>query len=332
MIEKDSFVGCLIGQCLGDALGSQVADCDPKVCLRSIAHEFSNWKTGTPTVARLQFGESSQLARELLLSYAEQGSYDSSHYAARIRDLVVLKQIFRRKLETHLASKQLLVGRPWSQAGTPSIGNGGAARVAPLGLLFPTQTEARANAAREQCSITHQSELSASGAVVVASAVALACRKETNVSTTFLDLLVAECPDLEPQFLELLRKLQTWLSLEKPEASERILQTGSVARNAYPCTGLCPHVVPTVLWALYCFLTAKQDYWSTVCNTLTIGGDVPAAAAISGALSGASNGLRGIPLQAAERLSDRGICGFDDLVGVAERAFQVANANSSTQR
>lgn len=315
----------MIGQCLGNALALQVADREPQVCRDAIAGEFESWRTGSLPPPRLQLGESAQLARELLRSYAEQQRYDGGHFAERMRELVMLRQIVRRKVETHLAIKQMRLGKSWRDSGSDSLDNGAAARAAPLGLMFPSQAGLRASAARELAQITHLGELPVSGAVLVASAVALAGRQQRiGSSTDFLDRLLAESPGVDPTFVTSLQALGHWMELEPDEALPRILRTGSVDKHTYPHEGLCPHVLPTVLWALYCFLKTPQDPWKTLCNTISAGGDVPPAAAMAGAFSGALAGWSNLPRELAACLTDRGICGLPELVTIAERAWEVS--------
>ena len=273
----------------------------------------------------MQFSESGQLAREWMLSYSQRQEFDGDDFAERILQMILLKRIVRRKWETHLAAKHRRLGRAWHDGGTPSLDNGAAARSGVLGLVYP-EASLRASVVRDQARVTHQGELSISGAIVVASAVSLVCRSENELDApdAFLAELVAESPGIHEDFLSALPQLAAWVSLDPVPAGEQILQTGTLDTMVYPYDGLSPHVVPTVLWALYCFLRTPQDYSATIRGAVTIGGDVPAVAGISGAMSGAYNGYDVLPRALTNRINDRGICGLDDLIEIAEQTMNVA--------
>ena len=76
------YQGCLIGQCLGDALGFPVEGYEPNEC-RQYVNDYINKK---PEVMKQratfpfgQYTDDSQLARELIQSFIElNGSFDPS--------------------------------------------------------------------------------------------------------------------------------------------------------------------------------------------------------------------------------------------------------------
>ncbi|MFA6054362.1 MAG: ADP-ribosylglycohydrolase family protein, partial [Thermodesulfovibrionales bacterium] len=85
--NKDKFSGCLIGQCLGDAVGFAVEGYSPAACKRYIEDFVKTDKVGEFGHFPLPFGQysdDSQLARELMQSYAKCGKFDPADYAERI--------------------------------------------------------------------------------------------------------------------------------------------------------------------------------------------------------------------------------------------------------
>jgi ADP-ribosylglycohydrolase len=69
--KQSSFRGCLLGQCLGDALGYRIKGCDGEECSRYMNERVLKWYNEiTPSGIEWsgQYTDDSQLARELLRS------------------------------------------------------------------------------------------------------------------------------------------------------------------------------------------------------------------------------------------------------------------------
>ena len=81
------------------------------------------------------------------------------------------------------------------------------------------------------------------------------------------------------------------------------------------------YVIPTVLCALYFFLRTPQNFIASVSGSICAGGDTDTVAAITGAISGAYNGISGIPAHLVETLKDSG-----EIVKLAERFYDVATS------
>src|ERR671929_480994 len=187
---KEQFKGCLIGQCVGDALGFVVEGYSPEVCREYIEEALSEGHPGDRHRGWYTFGQysdDSQLARELLESYAAHGRFDPEDYARRIAAIFSEGRIVGRGRATEEAAVRLNRGVPWQEAGTPppSAGNGSAMRAGPVGLLFFDDLKRLAQAAHDQGVITHRDARCSAGAVAIAGAVALALRNEPVDSSEF---------------------------------------------------------------------------------------------------------------------------------------------------
>ena len=160
--HHDQFSSCLTGQCLGEALGFPVEGSPPDICTPYVE------QLRTLTVQRTlptrrnhapgQYTDDSQLARELMVSYAELGRFDPSDYARRIRSIFTENRIVGRGLATDAAARRLMADVPWEETGTPSpqAGNGTAMRAGLVGLLFGDDPEQMIRAAHDQGRITHK--------------------------------------------------------------------------------------------------------------------------------------------------------------------------------
>ncbi|MFP4500249.1 MAG: ADP-ribosylglycohydrolase family protein [Candidatus Hydrogenedentota bacterium] len=325
MDKKERFTGCLLGQCLGDALGF-IVEGEPRTtckeyvdtCLR--ARRIPEGRRGPFTFG--QYSDDSQLARELMQSYVDRRRFDPADYARRIAAIFAERRIVGGGGATTIAAHRLIQGMPWQEAGTPppSAGNGTAMRAAPIGLIFFEDPTRLAQAAHDQGRITHTDPRCSAGSVIIAGVVAHVVR-DGRVQR---DQLLGELEELAAphgdDFVNGLTQMAEWLALSPDEAHRPIASAGQEER-AWP--GITPFVVPSVLWSLYAFLRTPEDYWETICTAIACGGDVDTTAAMAGAMSGTCNGLSALPSAYLEYLHDRDTWHYDALVRLAHDAWAV---------
>ncbi len=326
--HEKRYSGSLVGQCLGDALGFVVEGEPPEVCREYVEGTLRTGRAGEYGREPFQFGQysdDSQLARELLQSYAARGRFDPRDYARRIAMIFVENRIVGRGRATEQAAWRLAAGVPWEEAGTPapSAGNGSAMRAGPVGLLFFDDPEEMVRAAHDQGRITHRDPRCSAGAVTIAGAVALAVRSGGIGAERFLSQLAEWAAPFEESVAGALRQLEEWVSLPPEEAATFV---SGIGRNpdyeGDGWRGISPFVTTSVLWSLYSFLRSPGDYWETVCTAIAVGGDVDTTAAMAGAISGAYLGLDGIPRRWARHVTDRGTWGYDELVELAHHCYR----------
>ncbi len=325
--REDQFTGCLIGQCLGDALGFLVEGSPPAICRQYVAQtlktkQMETW--GGPFTYG-QYTDDSQLARELLQSYLACRRFDPEDYAGRIAAIFREGRIVGRGLATSEAAWRLVQGVAWEKAGTPSpaAGNGSAMRAAPIGLLFFDDPEALVQAAHDQGRITHKDGRCSAGAVAIAGAVALALQNKPIKTSRFIAQLSEWTQIIEQSVATGIRELDKWISLPAQEAAGFISKAGVAPGYSDEWQGISPFVTSSVLWSLYSFLKTPEDYWETICTAIGVGGDVDTTAAMAGAISGAYLGIEAIPVQLLGRLTDRGTWGFVELVDLARKCYRL---------
>lgn len=329
--RQEQFSGCLIGQCLGDALGFRVEGQSEEICRDYVKKELRLKQPGDSLRFPFPFGQytdDSQLARELIKSYVVLGGwFDESNYARRIADIFIEQRIVGRGKSTEAAALRLAEGVPWHEAGTkaPAAGNGSAMRAGPIGLFFFDDSQQLIGAARNQGRITHQDPRCEAGAVAIAGAVALALRYSKVNPESFLFLLSQWTQEVDSSFATYLRDLIGWLPLPPEEAVKFISKAGLVQEQENNWPGISPFVVGSVLWSLYSFLKNPDDYWETICTAIAVGGDVDTTAGMAGAISGAHLGLGAIPLDLAGKLNDRGTWGFAELVELADKCYELTD-------
>jgi ADP-ribosylglycohydrolase len=325
--SPDQFAGCLIGQCLGDALGFPVEGQPGAVCERYVEEALDprNPKPrGRTPFPFGQYTDDSQLARELMLSLVWREGFDPVDYAERIALIFTSNRIVGRGRATTEAALRLAAGVPWTESGTPppNAGNGSAMRAAPLGLFFWDRPRERVRAAYDQGRITHADPRCSAGAVAIAGAVAQALWPGEIDTDEFLVTLVAEVAELDASFADHLHSLRQWVELPPGDAARHIRRAGVDPSVGEEWDGISPFVVGSVLWSLYSFLRSPDEYWGAIRTAIAVGGDVDTTAAMTGAIAGARLGLEALPLPLARRLNDQGTWHFEKLVGLSGHCHQ----------
>jgi len=326
--RESQFTGCLIGQCLGDALGAVVEGYGGEVCRKYVDQTLRSRNVGEPRREGYsvgQYTDDSQLARELLRSYVACRRFDPADYAERIAAIFEKNEIVGRGFATDEAARRLRHGVPWEEAGArpPSAGNGSAMRAAPIGLIFFDNPPMMVQAAHDQGRITHQDRRCSAGAIAVAGAVALAVREGSFEVESFVLQLSEWTHPFDPVLADALGQMPRWVRSSPEEAVGEISRVGIGAGYADGWEGISPFVTSSVLWSLFSFLRAPDDFWEGICTAIAVGGDVDTTAAMTGAISGARVGLEGIPSPLAQRVNDNGTWKYDDLVDLARQCSQI---------
>jgi len=302
--------GCLIGQCLGDALGFPVEGRDAADCSLYLQRGVRRWFAGEECDLQDwsgQYTDDSQLARELLASLVHCNGWRPADYAARIEKIFRENRIVGRGIACDEAARNLSAGLDWIRSGVPapSAGNGTAMRAAPVGLFFHDDPAEMIRVAHEQGWITHHDPRCSAGSIAIAGGVALALRDKISDCRAFVSRLCDWMSAYDSGFANLVLKLPSWLELSPVVAAKKIAVTGREERYVESWPGISPFVVPSVLWSLYSFLRHRDSYEDAVCEAIAVGGDVDTTAAMTGAISGAYLGLDALPAHLTERLHDK---------------------------
>jgi len=316
----DRLAGCILGQALGDAIGFVVEGHPPEQ-----AAEYAGWvRTGRAEQRSRdpfpfgQYSDDTQLARELLLVFRDGGDFDPGRFAARIADLFGRGADVGAGPGTRGTAHRLLLGVPWVDAATPApyAGNGAAMRAGPLGLLARDAAElVRLSVAQSR--VTHADPRCGAGAAVVAGAVALAAENHPIRSAELLAQLSELVAPVDAGFAGAVGGLAAWAALDPEPALTELHRRRFDAQAAPHWRGITGHVVPSVLWSLYAFLRAPDDYLEAISTAIAAGGDSDTTAAMTGAMMGARLGPTALPGALLGRLTDRGEWGSEALEQLA---------------
>ena len=324
------YQGCLIGQCLGDALGFPVEGQSPSICADYVEKYVINPSTKMIGRSYFPFGQytdDSQLARELIQSYVENdGKFIPEMYANRIADIFAENRIVGRGFATDTAARNLINGISWEESGVPapSAGNGSAMRAAPIGLFFFDDTNTLIKTAIDQGRITHQDPRCNAGSITIAGAVAQVLTKEDLNQTHFINNLVTWTNPIDRTFARGISNLSQWLKISPLEAVKEISVYGvSSDFMNDEWRGISPFVISSVIWSLYAFLKAPNDYLKAIAIAIGVGGDVDTTAAMTGAIGGAFLGQEKLPQNLLPFLTDQGTWNYEELRDLVKQCYNL---------
>jgi len=295
---KGKFSGSLLGGMLGDIIGAAVEAESPGY----IRKNFRNLDEilALESVPELLVGEW-EIGRftddtQMTLGVAEWLLRDDALDGKR------LLEIFHRAYEPwrHYGSGTRLILESfdnardsWADLATAmfpqgSYGNGSAMRVSPVGLFLHNDLRGIAQAARLSSVVTHSHYLAVQGAILQATAVAVAIKYPSDVT-------------------HFVRTLKSALS-----HFEDLGQDATIYRNALTkiCEGILKKVPPAkmvdllgngikaheaVPMAIYCYLANPNSFENALEAAVFLGGDTDTIASMTGAISGAALGESRIP-------------------------------------
>ncbi len=178
-------------------------------------------------------------------------------------------------------------------SGVVSAGNGPAMRSAILGAYFWDSPEQLREFVSASTELTHKDPKANVGALAVAEAVAWECAASGD-RMKLLSCLQNLSNDAE--WCVIMSKLRTAL-----EANASVEQ---FAADIGCATGVSGYIYQTVPVAIFAWLRHYGDFRAAVEAALNCGGDTDSVGAITGALAGATVGVRNIPLDWKDDLAE----------------------------
>lgn len=274
-MEQDlaRFTGSLVGTAVGDSLGSRREGSSDFQEVLEIAPRYTD-----DTAMMIGVAESLieargfhyfHMAERFIRNYAREPWRRYGSTPPRI-----FRMMQSGRMGFGMLDREILPGGSW--------GNGGAMRVAPVGLLYHDDPAALRDIAGQTAGITHSHELALEGAAVQAFAIALALRIDPRKLDTKEFLNTLRTFTKPGPFLEKLKAVMRLLD-EKPERDEVVRQLGN---------GVA--AVDSVPAAVYSFL-AHTSFEKAVSYAVSLGGDADTIGAMTGAIAGACYGVDGIP-------------------------------------
>ncbi|MEM3574219.1 MAG: ADP-ribosylglycohydrolase family protein [Candidatus Bathyarchaeia archaeon] len=305
---RDRFAGSLLGTALGDALGASGWG-------RAIARQGAADVDEAQPPGILFYTDDTHMAIGVAESLIERRGLDVDHMAARFAEDYEREpyrgygpgpprifRMIRAGIDRRVAARLVYPGG--------SFGNGAAMRIAPLGLFYNDDLQILKRAAEEASGITHIHPLGIEGAVIQAAAVAMAVRSGNG-------------SPLDPKdFLEALRGLASQrVYIEKLHAIGRLLEEGANPGRVASELGNGVEAFNSVPTAIFSFLANRGSFQRAVLYAIGLGGDADTIGAMTGAISGAYVGAKGLPrswlakLESADRLERLALALFEAKYG-----------------
>jgi poly(ADP-ribose) glycohydrolase ARH3 len=197
--------------------------------------------------------------------------------------------------------------------GGGSFGNGSSMRIAPIGAFYYDKSDDLHKIAYESSNITHAHIFGREGAALQAYAVAKAINSNPSEELdkqSFVSDLISFVSD-EGRFynakLQHIKKLLEYV----PDKTEVVNRLGNDSS--------APNSVPT---AIYSFISHSHDFEDSVSYAVSLGGDTDTIGAMTGAISGAYHGKKGIPQRWLDVL-ENGERGRDYIEMLAEKLWEI---------
>ncbi len=288
-MTEEHFAGCLLGLALGDALGAP---------FEGGPIERLVWRAiGTTKDGRMRWTDDTQMAVDIAESLVELGRLDADDLARRFAASYRWSRGYGPG--TRRVLKRIASGEDWRRANRAahaagSFGNGAAMRAPAVGLFYAGRLDELAEAARASAKVTHAHPVGIEGAVLLATATALALRGNGASDILILEKAAAGCET--EAFSSRLALAASWLRAgESPSAKEVARRLGNGVAAGESCV--------TSLYAALRFLHRPFDEMMPF--IVRCGGDVDSIGAMAGAVWGAARGVSSLPAEHLGRLEER---------------------------
>jgi poly(ADP-ribose) glycohydrolase ARH3 len=302
----------MLGHALGDGLGAPFEGLSSELIFASFGRPTDI--VAKPPVDVLYCTDDTHMSIGVAQVLCEKGAIDEDSliqaFARNYDPKRGYGQGMRRLLEAALLNED------WrdvaaSQFPGGSYGNGGAMRVAPVGLFFHDDLDRVWEEAGRSAVVTHRHPLGIEGAQLLAVAVAMAARGEAGDHDGLYGELYDRATQEEYQWL-----LRTaW----KLTANDSLFYLGS---------GIEAH--RSVVTAITCFAISPDSYTAAIARALSLGNDTDTVMGMTGAISGAHLGMNALP-QNLIALLENGERGRDAILRLAHDLngkFEASHAKS----
>ncbi|RJP32438.1 MAG: hypothetical protein C4536_06095 [Actinobacteria bacterium] len=302
--EQVRFQGSLLGLAIGDALGMPVEG----MRASAIRDRFGGIRDFMNAPWRLlkagQWTDDTKMMLCHARSIARMGGFDIADTAREFVEWFESNDWRGIGRATYESLQRLQAGCSPLESGMRgemAAGNGGAMRMAPLGLLDCGDLERLRDDVRAATTITHDNPEAVAGSQAVAYVVARAARGDLDLDRAVSDTAAFIGPGETAERLQL---------------AHRFLETDMAVEEALARLGTSGYVVETVASAMFCFLNSPDDFEQTVSRAVGGGLDADTTGAVAGAMSGAYNGLDSIPARWRQQVEAAG-----EILDLASRIF-----------
>lgn len=298
-IIREKFAGSMLGTAVGDALGAPIEGWGGSVEGKMVSGRYT---------------DDTHMMIGVAESLIEKKKFDGKHMA-----LTFMQNFYQEPWRGYgpgppRVFRLIKKGEKWNRASENlysggSYGNGGAMRVAPIGLFFYDDPEMLYQVACNCARITHAHPLGMEGAALQALAVALATGYNGEA---------------KPQgFLrELSEFIHSEVYRDKVDKIYRLLSKKGDKGTVVKELGNGIEAFNSVPSAIYSFLSNIDSFKEAVIYAVSLGGDTDTIGAMTGAIAGAYHGVKSIPGEWKDVLENKAK-GRDYILDLACRLWKV---------
>jgi len=317
-MTKEQYSGCIYGLAIGDALGFPNEFNDRKT---NLIRRNNKELTDLEPVLDFTRGKTKKIGKKIV--YEPNIEFPAGTYTDDTQmSLAVAQALLRSNLKKHninnimkntqeefinwlndeqnnrapgkaciAGCRKMAEGMSWKQSGDyHAKGCGAAMRSAPIGLIFYDNLDKLVETAEAISRCTHAEPTAISAGIGTAYLTALALKKE---KPSALIKKILQEKFFDDKFKQKITKIQELPFNKNPFETIEQLGQGWKGDEA-------------VAIALYCFLRNPENYSKSVLTAANIEGDTDSVACITGAISGAYNGIERIPKKWIETVENIG--------------------------
>ena len=308
---QERFRAGFLGLAIGDALGFPVRGIPPAGLRRlpDLADAFAPRPRGR--FPQGQWSDDTELALLAAEAIAAGGGVDGRRFGQGLSAAAAEGTLVQPARAVSESAARLQRGVPWMSAGE-GLGVRDASVVS-RGLavgLFEGDARRLGRHAGVLAVVTHKDPTCAAACAAFARAVAATLSGEAASPELLCTAMASSAAEHDPALGEELRHLPRLLGWEVERATELIRRVGVSAATLGDDGGLPEHPWPVLLLGTYAALRLPHDFREAMATVLRWGGEADAAAAVTGALLGVSQGEACLPPRLrrhvlhAERLID----------------------------
>ena len=314
---KSRFRGSLLGLAIGDALGMPFEGQTPEL-IRKVFKEARFVPASFRGLSAGQFTDDTKMTLCHLESLIEVGEVDPEDIAQKFLAWFASGDWRGIGGTTLRAMRRLASKVPAGESGISgkyAAGNGGAMRIAPVGLFYTGRLEALRQGVEKAVVITHNNEEAVEGAVAVAYLVARGAERGWSGLREI---------QLFEELLDFLRRSEVRRNLERAFCifKEERLSPSKTAQTL----GNSGYVVESVATAIYTFFFHSKDFEKALFEAVLCGGDTDTIASMTGAISGAFLGEEALPLRLKEEVEEG-----EEIARKADLLFEVWRGRGSVK-
>ncbi len=324
---QDRFRAAVLGFAIGDALGFPLRGLPPSGLSRAmgVAEDFAARPRGR--FAKGQFSDDTQMMLAVAEAVASERRIDGRTAAAHLSWLWQEGVILQPPTSATDAAHQLLAGTPWMSAGAPMGVRDPSclSRGLVLGLWSESSPPRLAHDAQVLTVMTHKDPLCIAASAAFARAVQLGFSGEPMAASTFCEEVAKAAAPSDQELADEIFYLPRVMTWDTERALLALRRIGVPPSQFDFDLGLPAHVTPVLLTALFAALKAPGDFREALGWVLRSGGEVDIAAAMTGAMLGASLGTEGLPARLRKN-----VLYAEALVDAADRLFDARLAREPT--